>query len=57
MMDSIYESIVSTIDQDYHSKKDSDYSYSSLSSSKDIADFNRNMQIVFKSKNDMILSL
>ena len=52
-MDSIYESIVSTIDQDYHSKKDSDYSYSSLSSSKDIADFNRNMQIVFKSKNDM----
>lgn len=35
------------------SKKDSEYSYSSLSSSKDIADFNRNMQIVFKSKNDM----
>ena len=35
------------------SKKDSDYSYSSLSSSKDIAYFNRSMQIVFKSKNDM----
>ena len=35
------------------SKKDSEYSYSSLSSSKDIADFNRNMQIVFRSKNDM----
>lgn len=35
------------------SKKDSEYSYNSLSSSKDIADFNRNMQIVFKSKNDM----
>lgn len=35
------------------SKKDSEYSYSSLSSSKDIADFNKNMQIVFKSKNDM----
>ena len=52
-MDGIYESIVSTIDQDYQSKKDSEYSYSSLSSSKDIADFNRNMQIVFKSKNDM----
>ena len=52
-MDSIYESVVSTIDQDYQSKKDSDYSYSSLSGSKDIADFNRNMQIVFKSKNDM----
>lgn len=52
-MDSIYESIVSTIDQGYQSKKDSEYSYSSLSSSKDIADFNRNMQIVFKSKNDM----
>ena len=53
MMDTLYESVVSTIDQDYHSKKDSDYSYSSLSSSKNIADFNRNMQIVFKSKNDM----
>lgn len=53
MMDALYESVVSTIDQDYQSKKDSDYSYSSLSSSKDIADFNRNMQIVFKSKNDM----
>ena len=35
------------------SKKDSEYSYSSLSSSKDIADFNKNMQIVFRSKNDM----
>lgn len=35
------------------SNKDSEYSYSSLSSSKDIADFNKNMKIVFKSSNDM----
>ena len=47
MESSIYESYI----EEY--KKDSEYSYSSLSSSKDIADFNRNMQIVFKSKNDM----
>lgn len=41
------------MDYEKYITESSEYSYSSLSSSKDIDDFNKNMKIVFKSDNDM----